>query len=257
MAEVCPDGTYRIPYPANAVPAYYDLFDDAQQLWNFGILSQRSARGSVYLGVRQVKGAGLESQILTASYSYAMSDKWISTFGTAYDLAEQQNRGQSLTITRAGADVLVHVGANFDESKDNAGIAISIEPRFGPFGGGYVHYLYTLMALLAVGLLWALLLLSGDPSMAVLALALAGSAVALRHGLEVPGAGRLALAFVLGFVMTRVLLTLVFYLVVVPIGLLMRLAGKDPLHRRRDPEAPTYALDETLRSILDVARQRL
>jgi hypothetical protein len=115
--------------------AYYDLFDDAQELWNFGVLSQRSTRGSVYLGVRQVKGAGLESQILTASYSYAMSEKWISTMGTAYDLAEQQNRGQSLTITRVGADFLIHVGANYDQSKDNAGIAISIEPRFGPLGG--------------------------------------------------------------------------------------------------------------------------
>ncbi|MFJ9542574.1 carbamoyltransferase [Streptomyces sp. NPDC101225] len=27
VVEVCPDGTYRIPYPANAVPAYYELFD--------------------------------------------------------------------------------------------------------------------------------------------------------------------------------------------------------------------------------------
>jgi len=113
--------------------AYYDLFDDAQQLWNVAVLSQRSTRGSVYLGLRQVKGAGLDSQILTASYSYRMSPKWISTVGTAYDLAENRNRGQSLTITRVGADFLVHIGASFDDSKDNAGIAVSVEPRFGPF----------------------------------------------------------------------------------------------------------------------------
>lgn len=50
----------------------------------------------------------------------------------------------------------------------------------------------------------------------------------------------MALAVVLGFVMTRVLLTLVFTLVVLPIGLVMRLAGRDPLHRRLDPEASTY-----------------
>jgi hypothetical protein len=113
--------------------AYYDLFDLGQELWNVAVLSQRSTRGSVYLGLRQVKGGGMESQILTASYSYAMSPKWISTFGTAYDLAEGRNRGQSLTITRVGADFLVHVGAAFDESKDNAGIAVSIEPRLGPY----------------------------------------------------------------------------------------------------------------------------
>ncbi|MFF7730782.1 carbamoyltransferase [Streptomyces sp. NPDC008001] len=27
VVETCPDGTYRIPFPANAVPAYYELFD--------------------------------------------------------------------------------------------------------------------------------------------------------------------------------------------------------------------------------------
>jgi len=113
--------------------AYYDLFDNAQQIWNVALLTQRSERGSVYLGMRQIKGAGLDSQILTASYTYRMSSKWISTLGTAFDLGESRNAGQSLTITRVGADFLIHVGASFDESKDNAGIAIAIEPRFGPF----------------------------------------------------------------------------------------------------------------------------
>ncbi|WP_433303934.1 carbamoyltransferase family protein [Actinoplanes sp. CA-030573] len=27
VLELCPDGTYKIPYPANMVPAYYELFD--------------------------------------------------------------------------------------------------------------------------------------------------------------------------------------------------------------------------------------
>ncbi len=55
----------------------------------------------------------------------------------------------------------------------------------------------------------------------------------------------MALAVVLGFVMTRVILTLVFYLVLTPIGLLLRLFGKDPLHRRLDPNAPSYWLEKT------------
>jgi len=113
--------------------AYYDLFAGAQELWSVGVLSQRSTRGSAYVGVRQVKGAALDSRILSASYSYRMSPKWVSTAGTAYDLAEGQDRGQSLTITRVGLDFLIHFGANYDRSKDNAGIAIAIEPRFGAF----------------------------------------------------------------------------------------------------------------------------
>ena len=112
--------------------ALYDLFDDSQQLWDVGIISQRSRRGSVYLGLRQVKGGRLDSQILTASASYRMSEKWISTISTAFDVAESQNRGQTLTITRVGADFLIHVGANFDASKNNAGIVVAIEPRIAP-----------------------------------------------------------------------------------------------------------------------------
>lgn len=110
-----------------------DVFSGGMELWNFGVLNQRSTRGSLYAGIRQVNGSGLDSQILTASASYAMSDKWIGTAGTAYDLAERHNRGQSFTLTRVGADFLFHLGANFDASKNNAGIAISVEPRIGAF----------------------------------------------------------------------------------------------------------------------------
>ncbi|MFN0199270.1 MAG: organic solvent tolerance protein OstA, partial [Planctomycetaceae bacterium] len=111
----------------------HDLFLDGQDIWNVGVLSQRSTRGSVYVGVRQIAGGPVNSQILTANYSYRMSEKWVSTLGTAYDLGESMNRGQSMTLTRIGADFLIHVGANYDQSKDNFGVGISIEPRFGPF----------------------------------------------------------------------------------------------------------------------------
>lgn len=111
--------------------ALYDVFDGGQEVWNLGVLSQRSARGSVYLGLRQYKAGALDSRIATASYTYRMGPKWISTFGTAYDMAEGANRGQSITFTRVGADFLVHVAGNYDRSKDNVGFAIAIEPRIG------------------------------------------------------------------------------------------------------------------------------
>ncbi len=47
-------------------------------------------------------------------------------------------------------------------------------------------------------------------------------------------------AFVLGWVNTRILLGAFFYLVLTPIGLVLRLAGKDLLDRRIDRSAPTY-----------------
>jgi hypothetical protein len=112
--------------------AHYDLFDNAPQLWNIGVNSQRSERGSIYLGLRSVRAGGtLDSDIGVVGMTYQMSPKWVSTFGTAFDLKERRNVGQSLTVTRIGSDFLVHLGANYDESKGNAGFAIAVEPRLG------------------------------------------------------------------------------------------------------------------------------
>jgi lipopolysaccharide export system protein LptA len=110
----------------------YDTFDGGQKLWNVGLLSQRSARGSVYAGIREIKGQGIDSQIATGSMSYLFSEKWAGTASTAYDLSEGQNRGQSLSLTRIGADFLFHCGFSYDQSKDSVGVAIALEPRFGP-----------------------------------------------------------------------------------------------------------------------------
>jgi len=52
--------------------------------------------------------------------------------------------------------------------------------------------------------------------------------------------GWMSLAFVLGVVVSSVVLTLFFYLIVVPIGLLARLVGKDFLNRRFDADANSY-----------------
>lgn len=52
-------------------------------------------------------------------------------------------------------------------------------------------------------------------------------------------------AGVLGFIMTNVLLTLVFFLGVLPTGLLMRLFGKDPLRKGFDRSLDSYWIDVT------------
>ncbi len=113
--------------------AIYDLFENSQDVWSVGVLSQRSLRGSMYVGYRQVEATNyLDSQTLVASYSYQMSPKWISTGSIAYDVADGESRGSSLTFSRIGLDWILHVGFGIDTSKDNVGIAFSVEPRFGP-----------------------------------------------------------------------------------------------------------------------------
>ncbi len=50
----------------------------------------------------------------------------------------------------------------------------------------------------------------------------------------------MVLGLLMGWVMSRVILIVLFYTVVFPVGLLMRLAGKDPLERRQGPPKNSY-----------------
>ena len=54
--------------------------------------------------------------------------------------------------------------------------------------------------------------------------------------------GWMSVAFVLGFVMAHVILTLFFYLVITPVGLVARLVGKDFLSLKLDRAAKSYWL---------------
>ena len=49
-----------------------------------------------------------------------------------------------------------------------------------------------------------------------------------------------AIGALVGFCVGNLLLILVFYLLITPIGLIMRMLGRDPLERKWDPEASTY-----------------
>jgi hypothetical protein len=52
--------------------------------------------------------------------------------------------------------------------------------------------------------------------------------------------GLALLAFPIGFVLSYVILSVLFFVVIAPIGALMRLLGHDPMHRRLEPAAETY-----------------
>jgi len=52
--------------------------------------------------------------------------------------------------------------------------------------------------------------------------------------------GWMRFGLLINAVMSRVVLGILFYLVILPTALLMRLAGKDPMRRRFEPDAPSY-----------------
>jgi hypothetical protein len=48
---------------------------------------------------------------------------------------------------------------------------------------------------------------------------------------------------VLGWINTRIILGVVFFIIFAPVALFMRLFGKDPMHRRLDATAETYRIN--------------
>jgi len=68
----------------------------------------------------------------------------------------------------------------------------------------------------------------------------------LGSGLVVPGLLRgffklwMLFAFILGWIMTRIILTITFFVIITPYVIILRISGKDLLNERIDKESETY-----------------
>ena len=86
----------------------------------------------------------------------------------------------------------------------------------------------------------------GDARLAVAASLAALGVLALVLGLLAPRANRLLyvglslLAFPIGFVLSYVIMGALYFLIIGPIAVALRLAGRDPMRRARDPQAASY-----------------
>ncbi len=78
--------------------------------------------------------------------------------------------------------------------------------------------------------LWVILL----AGLLVLPAAIAPSSLAPVHRIW------MAVGESLGWINTRIILGVVFYGLLTPVGVVLRLMGKDPMHRRFDPNTDTY-----------------
>jgi hypothetical protein len=108
---------------------YYDFFESAPKYTTIGGFLNRPPRGSLYLGFHSLNGP-ITSNVVATSYSYRMSPKWISTFGTTFDIHNARNIGQNLMLTRIGESFLFVMQVNVDTSKGNVGANFAIQPRF-------------------------------------------------------------------------------------------------------------------------------
>jgi lipopolysaccharide export system protein LptA len=105
-----------------------DFFTGGQQLYTVGALLSRTPRGSFYVGFNQF-GGPISAAVLTGSYTYRMSPKWASSFGSALDLTGR-NIGQNFQLVRIGESFLMTFGFNVDYSRNNVGVTFNLEPRF-------------------------------------------------------------------------------------------------------------------------------
>lgn len=74
------------------------------------------------------------------------------------------------------------------------------------------------------------------------ALLLIGPAAAYPRALGPVHRVWMKIGHVLGLINTRIILGLLYYLILTPVGLILRLWGKDPMHRGFDRRAATYRL---------------
>ncbi len=108
-----------------------DFFGDGFRTVSAGVLVNRPSRGNLYLGYRTMRGP-FTADVLTATVNYRLGPKWVASAAAVVDFSEAGNIGQSITFSRIGESLIVSVGANIDESKDNVGFNFLIEPRFLP-----------------------------------------------------------------------------------------------------------------------------
>jgi lipopolysaccharide assembly outer membrane protein LptD (OstA) len=110
---------------------FADVFGTGLKSASLGGYISRPEYGSAYLGVRTIDGP-VQSQVLSATVNYRMTEKWIATGGMSYDFGQTGNIGQLINLTRVGESFLVRLGFNVDYSRGNVGAIIAIEPRFLP-----------------------------------------------------------------------------------------------------------------------------
>jgi hypothetical protein len=112
----------------------FDFFNQGQQDVNIGVFLSHPPRGNLFVGFNYIDGPLFPtSRVVSATYSYWMSPKWISSAGVSIDL-NGDSIGHNVSITRVGESFLISAGFSLDAIRNNAGVNFAIEPRFMPGG---------------------------------------------------------------------------------------------------------------------------
>ncbi|MGH7874346.1 MAG: SxtJ family membrane protein [Candidatus Binatia bacterium] len=115
----------------------------------------------------------------------------------------------------------------------------------------------TVGGIFALIALWPVAVRAEDPRWwaLVLALCLVLPAAMFPRSLVWPYRAWMALGFVLGWINTRIILGVLFFLVVTPIGAVRRWLGKDPMGRKLRPDLDSYRIARQPRPSSHFTRQ--
>ncbi|MDO5308488.1 MAG: hypothetical protein Q4G03_03190 [Planctomycetia bacterium] len=107
----------------------YDFWGTGQKITRVGVQRRRPGLSSCYLGVDRLDGP-IDSTYLNFGLTYRASEKWGIGFSNSFDISEGYNIGQKISISRIGESFVFTLGASRNESKDNWGVNLSVEPVF-------------------------------------------------------------------------------------------------------------------------------
>jgi hypothetical protein len=108
-----------------------ETFGDGLRTASLGVLLNRPATGNAYLGVRSFGGL-IDSNVINSTLNYRMTSKWIGSAGASFEIGGSGNNSQTIGFTRIGESLNVGLTANYDQSKDNIGFGLLVEPRILP-----------------------------------------------------------------------------------------------------------------------------
>ena len=68
--------------------------------------------------------------MLTTSYTYRMSPKWVSMASASFDIAGLGMVGNQITLTRVGESFLTSLSFSYNKYLNNFSFGYMLEPRF-------------------------------------------------------------------------------------------------------------------------------
>ena len=119
------------------------------------------------------------------------------------------------------------------------------------------HFGLLVGGIFAVIGLWRVLFRAEGPRLWALALAaaLVVPALVLPRSLTHVHRAWMAVGEALGWINTRIILSIIFYGLVTPMGIIMRRLGRDPMKRRFEPGVATYRVPKGPRPAAHMTRQ--